>query len=155
MLARPPASDDDTRRRMVRQRRRDTEPEQIVRRVIHALGHRFRLGNRDLPGSPDIANRSRKWGVFVHGCFWHQHEGCPRATLPKRNRAWWKQKFRDNRRRDAKKLAALEAEGYLVVTVWECETEDTRALGKRLARALATLRRRPLRPPGRARRSPT
>lgn len=153
----PPASDADTRRRMLDQRRTDTGPERIVRQVLAAMGHRFRLANRDLPGSPDIANRSRKWAVFVHGCFWHQHPGCPRATVPKRNRAWWTEKFRDNRRRDARKVGALEALGYCVLTVWECETCDLRELGRKLARALPTPRR-PLRAiprPARARRFPT
>jgi len=122
---------------MLDQRRADTAPERIVRQVLAALGHRFRLANRDLPGSPDVANRSRKWAVFVHGCFWHQHPGCPRATVPKRNRAWWLEKFRDNRRRDDRKVEALEALGFRVLTVWECQTADERALGHRLRRELS------------------
>ncbi|MBP9825308.1 MAG: DNA mismatch endonuclease Vsr [Thermoanaerobaculia bacterium] len=138
---------------MLRQKRSDTGPERVVRKILSALSQRYRLANRDLPGSPDLANRSRKWAVFVHGCYWHQHRGCPGATLPKRNRDWWKAKFRANRRRDAKKAKALEDEGFRVLTIWECETKDVRALGKRLARALST--RRPLPPPGRARHSPT
>jgi len=121
---------------MLDQRRSDTAPERIVRRVLAAQGHRFRLANRDLPGSPDIANRARKWAVFVHGCFWHHHLGCPRATVPKRNRAWWLEKFRDNRRRDDRKVEALEALGYRVLTVWECETADERTLARRLRRLL-------------------
>lgn len=137
MVRRPPsASDADTRVRMLDQRRSDTAPERIVRRVLAAQGHRFRLANRDLPGSPDIANRARKWAVFVHGCFWHHHLGCPRATVPKRNRAWWLEKFRDNRRRDDRKVEALEALGYRVLTVWECETADERTLARRLRRLL-------------------
>jgi len=126
---------------MLRQKRSDTGPERIVRRILSVLGHRFRLANRDLPGSPDLANRSRKWAIFVHGCYWHQHRGCPRATIPKRNRDWWKAKFRDNRRRDERKTKALEAVGYTVVTVWECETQSTLALGRRLRRELPRARR--------------
>jgi DNA mismatch endonuclease (patch repair protein) len=121
---------------MLRQRRVDTGPEQTVRRILHGLGHRFRIGNRDLPGSPDVANRSRKWAVFVHGCFWHQHPGCPRATVPKRNRAWWREKFLDNQKRDAKKCAELERLGFRALVVWECETVDERALTRRLRRLL-------------------
>lgn len=126
---------------MLRQKRSDTGPERVVRRILSALGHRFRLANRDLPGSPDLANRSRKWAIFVHGCYWHQHRGCPRATIPKRNRDWWKAKFRDNRRRDERKTKALEEEGYTVVTVWECETQSTLELGRRLRRELPRARR--------------
>lgn len=121
---------------MLRQKRSDTRPEQIARRALHALGHRFRIGNRDLPGSPDAANRARKWAVFVHGCFWHQHPGCTRATVPKRNRDWWRSKFRDNQRRDDRKKTELEQLGFRVVIVWECETADPRALSRRLRRLL-------------------
>lgn len=128
---------------MLRQKRSDTAPERVVRRILSDLGHRFRLANRDLPGSPDLANRSRKWAIFVHGCYWHQHRGCPRATIPKRNRDWWKAKFRDNRRRDERKTRALEEEGYLVLTVWECETESAPELGRRLRRELPRARRMP------------
>ena len=137
----PPASDRETRERMLRQKRSDTAPERVVRRILSTLGHRFRLDNRDLPGSPDLANRSGKWAMFVHGCYWHQHRGCPRATIPKRNRDWWKAKFRDNRRRDARKTRALEEEGYTVVTVWECETRRAPELGRRLRRELPRARR--------------
>jgi len=125
---------------MLRQKRSDTAPERIVRQVLSALGHRFRLANRDLPGSPDLANRSKGWAIFVHGCYWHQHRGCPRATLPKRNRDWWNEKFRDNRRRDARKTRALERAGYTVVTVWECETGNAPELGRRLRRELPRAR---------------
>lgn len=121
---------------MVRQKRVDTGPERIVRGILHALGLRFRLENRDLPGSPDIANRARRWAVFVHGCYWHQHEGCPRATVPKRNRAWWRAKFRANRKRDDRKRAELESAGYRSLVVWECETRDEMALTRRLRRLL-------------------
>jgi DNA mismatch endonuclease (patch repair protein) len=79
------------------------------------------VNNRDLPGSPDIANRSKKWAVFVHGCFWHRHDGCPRTTMPRRNREFWAEKFRANIRRDRKVIERLEACGYLVLIVWECE----------------------------------
>jgi len=95
--------------------------------------------NRDLPGSPDIANRARKWAVFVHGCFWHRHVGCKRTTTPTRNRSFWIEKFRANIARDARVQAVLRSEGYRVIVVWECETEDVIHLRK-LHRALAKLR---------------
>jgi len=116
-------------------RQKGTTPELAVRRALHAMGLRFRVDNRDLPGSPDIANRARAWAIFVHGCYWHRHPGCKRTTNPKRNRAFWEQKFETNRKRDAGAQRALRAHGFRVVVVWECETEreDFR---KRLERKL-------------------
>ena len=142
----PPASDPSTWRRMTQQRRGGTRPEVAVRRLLHALGHRFRIGNRDLPGSPDIANRSRKWAVFVHGCYWHGHAGCERATVPKRHREFWLQKFRENRARDVRKGQELEDLGYRVSVFWECECDDLKALRTRLRRAVPS----PAQPKGRA-----
>lgn len=128
----PPASDEDALRRMRRQRQKDTKPELLVRRLVHALGHRFRLGNRDLPGSPDLANRSRRWAIFVHGCYWHAHQGCPRHTVPKRNRDFWLKKFAANRARDQRAEQLLRDRGFAVLVVWECEINDPRTLGERL-----------------------
>jgi DNA mismatch endonuclease (patch repair protein) len=118
-------------------RQHGTSAEELVRALLAKLGHAFRTKNRDLPGSPDVANRTRRWAVFVHGCFWHSHAGCPRATVPKRNRAFWEEKFEQNRARDARMIAALRKLGYLVVILWECEIE-TRAsvVERRLARRL-------------------
>lgn len=107
--------------RMKRVRRSDTEPERIVRGILRGLGHHYRLRNADLPGSPDMANRLRRWAVFVHGCFWHGHEGCKRAALPERNRSFWEAKIRRNRLRDQRSAEQLERDGYRVVTIWECE----------------------------------
>jgi len=95
-----------------------------VRRILYSLGHRYRVQNRNLPGSPDIANRSRRWAIFVHGCYWHRHAGCKKATTPKRNSEFWKAKFERNVQRDASAVRELEAMGFRVVTVWECETAD-------------------------------
>jgi DNA mismatch endonuclease (patch repair protein) len=116
--------DANTSARLGRIRQHGTAAELAVRRLLHSLGRRFRVHNRDLPGSPDIANRSRKWVVFVHGCFWHRHIGCKRATTPSRNRDFWLQKFEANAARDVRVQAALREHGYRVVVVWECETED-------------------------------
>lgn len=131
-MKRPPASSADAAARMKRQRLHGTKPELRVRRLLHQLGFRYRTKNRDLPGSPDLANRKRRWAVFVHGCYWHHHEGCPRATIPKANSEFWMEKFRRNRERDRTKEAALEALGYHVVVVWECELREEAPLVSRL-----------------------
>lgn len=107
---------------MARIRARDTQPEIFVRRLLHKQGYRFRLHAKDLPGQPDIVFRGRKKAIFVHGCFWHCHEGCKRASMPKTRTAYWKPKLEANRKRDAKSLSALEEMGWRVMIVWECET---------------------------------
>ncbi len=116
-------TDARTSARMRQIRQRDTGAELVVRRWLWHRGVRFTTHNRDLPGSPDLANRSKKWGVFVHGCFWHGHEGCKKATIPKRNSEFWRQKLVENRSRDARKEEALRQLGYNVVVVWECDAE--------------------------------
>jgi len=123
-------------RLMKRVRQAHTPPERAVRRILYDLGVRYRLHAKDLPGRPDIVNRSRRWAVFVHGCYWHAHEGCPRWRLPKRNRGFWAEKFEANRRRDRRKIAELEDLGFEVLVVWECETRDRDTLRERLVRAL-------------------
>jgi DNA mismatch endonuclease (patch repair protein) len=130
--------DKQTSERMAGVRHKDTKPELIVRRVLHELGHHYRVRNRDLSGSPDIANRRRGWVVFVHGCYWHRH-GCKATTTPKRNREFWEAKFRRNIERDAQRIQALRDEGYQVVVVWECETKKRLdALRDRLKQELAS-----------------
>jgi len=113
--------------RMARIRQTGTTPELRVRRACTLLGMHYRIQNRDLPGSPDLANRSRRWVIFVHGCYWHRHEGCYRSTIPKTNQTYWLAKFERNCARDREVCAALQARKYSVLIVWECETED--ALG--------------------------
>lgn len=110
----------------------DTRPEMLVRRLIHRLGYRYRLHQKDLPGRPDLVFRARRKILFVHGCFWHSHAGCPRATVPKENRAFWTEKLTKNAVRDAKQLAALEAAGWHTLVIWECETRDVGSLTRRL-----------------------
>jgi DNA mismatch endonuclease, patch repair protein len=117
---------------MRRVRQRGTAAECEVRRLLHATGARFRSNASSLPGRPDIANVSRHRVIFVHGCFWHDHEGCSRATKPKRNAEFWRKKFRDNRQRDRRKVQELKAAGFEVLTVWECELDDPVRLKKRL-----------------------
>jgi len=104
-------------------RQRDTKPELDLRRALHGLGFRFRVHPRNLPGRPDIVLAKWKSVVFVHGCYWHRHEGCARATTPKRNQSFWKSKFAANVDRDAKKAAELRALGWRVLVSWECEVE--------------------------------
>jgi DNA mismatch endonuclease (patch repair protein) len=118
-------------------RQHDTSAERLVCRILSRLGHRYRSKNRDLPGSPDIANRSRRWAVFVHGCFWHRHSGCVRTTTPKRNRLFWEEKFAQNQRRDARVRAALRKLGFTTIVVWECQVENDESLvSRRLARRI-------------------
>ena len=109
-----------------------SRPELLVHRLLHSAGLRFRTRNRDLPGSPDVANRSKRWAVFVHGCFWHHHPGCRRATTPSRNRAFWRSKFRANRRRDRRVVSELEQAAFTVAIVWECEVAEQRLVRERL-----------------------
>lgn len=132
--------DSQTSRRLAGIRQHGTSAELRVRQVLHSLGHRFRISNRDLPGSPDIANRTKKWVVFVHGCFWHRHPGCNRATTPTRNRAFWLRKFEQNVARDSRVARLLRRERYRVIFVWECQIEldaaqVKRALHRKLTRA--------------------
>ena len=107
---------------MSRVRQSGTAPELEVRRAAREIALRLTQSNRDLPGSPDLANRKRKIAIFVHGCYWHQHVGCRKATVPKTNRSFWLAKFERNQARDQAAIAALQAQGYSVLVVWECET---------------------------------
>jgi DNA mismatch endonuclease (patch repair protein) len=124
--------DDATSARMAGIRQKDTKPELIVRRIVRRLGFGYRTSNRELPGSPDLANRRRKWAMFVHGCFWHRHPGCRLTTTPKRNQEFWLAKFERNQQRDRQNEAELQALGFQVITVWECETRDPERLAARL-----------------------
>lgn len=110
----------------------DTAPELIVRRLVYALGYRFRLHKRDLPGKPDLVFIGRRKIIFVHGCFWHGHD-CPRgARAPKTNTEYWHSKITRNRERDAEHIARLAALGWRTLIVWECELSDQTALVHRL-----------------------
>jgi DNA mismatch endonuclease, patch repair protein len=99
----------------------DTTPERLVRRVLTGLGYSYRLNRSDLPGRPDVVFASRKKVIFVHGCFWHRHRRCSRATMPARNEALWQEKFDKTVRRDQQQRRALELDGWQVLVVWECE----------------------------------
>lgn len=116
-------SDYATSERMKGVRTRDTKPELRVRELARALGLHYRVRNRDLPGSPDLANRKRGWAIFVHGCYWHRHPGCKKASTPSRNRAFWQAKFDANVARDARDMKELRAAGFRTLVIWECETK--------------------------------
>lgn len=117
---------------------RDTKPEMRVRRALHAAGLRYRLHDRRLPGSPDLVFPSRRVVLFVHGCFWHRHAGCPAARLPKSRLDFWEPKLAANVLRDQRQREALEAIGWTVLVIWECETRDLSALSD-LAQKIRTV----------------
>jgi len=111
-----------TRSRMMKGiRSKNTLPEMIVRKYLHAHGFRYRLHTRNLPGSPDLVLPMYRAAIFVHGCFWHRHAGCKFATTPANNAERWKSKFDGNVERDARKENMLRAAGWRVIVVWECE----------------------------------
>jgi len=107
---------------------KNTKPEMVVRKAIHAMGYRFRLHRRDLPGTPDIVLPRLRKVVLVHGCFWHRHAGCKYAYMPKSNVIFWLDKFDANVRRDRTAVEALKSMRWDVLTIWECETRDSQRL---------------------------
>ena len=122
---------------MSRVRSKDTGPEMRVRRAVHGLGYRFRLHHRKLPGCPDLVLPRLKSVIFVHGCFWHRHEGCAKASMPRSRKDYWLDKFARNVSRDRKAKVALKAWGWRVLVVWECQTKDAAKLQVRLRRYLS------------------
>lgn len=117
---------------------KNTTPELRVRRRLHALGFRFRLHRRDLPGTPDIVLPRHKAVILVHGCFWHQHPGCRRAARPRTRQDYWLPKLDRNVSRDAKAVAALEALGWRVLVLWECELRESKELDAVLHQFIGT-----------------
>lgn len=113
---------------------KNSSPELAVRTILHALGLRFRLHRRDLPGTPDIVLPKYRTAIFVHGCFWHRHLWCRYASIPKTRQDYWLPKFAANVERDARKSSQLKELGWRVLVVWECETRDREALKARLRR---------------------
>ncbi len=113
-------------------RRENTGPELAVRKAAHRLGLRFRLYRKDLPGTPDLIFPKHRTCLFVHGCFWHRHPGCVKASTPKSRRDYWLPKFERNVERDRDNEEALRRLGWRVVTIWECETRDPEGLEDRL-----------------------
>lgn len=123
---------DEVRQRMRRVGSKDTAPEKVVRRLLWSLGFRYRLYQHDLPGKPDIVFKGRRKVIFVHGCFWHRHPGCRRATFPKAHSEFWKMKFDATVERDKETLNKLEQLGWSSLVVWECETKHLDPLALKL-----------------------
>ena len=109
---------------MSRIRSKNTKPELIVRKVLHNSGIRYRLHARNLPGKPDLSNKSKIFAIFVNGCFWHQHKGCKRASIPKSNTDYWIPKLEKNVNRFKENLDRLDTMGYRTAVIWECEVND-------------------------------
>jgi DNA mismatch endonuclease (patch repair protein) len=118
-------------------RSKGMKPELAVRRLVHSLGYRYRLHRTDLPGTPDLVFVSHRKVIFVHGCFWHAHR-CRHAHFPKSNVDYWKRKLQGNRKRDAKNLKALTAQGWRSLVIWECEIKDQNAVARRVKAFLRT-----------------
>jgi DNA mismatch endonuclease (patch repair protein) len=112
----------------------NTKPELAVRSFLHRAGLRFRLHSRSLPGTPDVVLPRWRTVVFVHGCFWHRHPGCPKAYTPKSNKAFWMTKFRRNVARDEMAVRSLRKAGWRIFTLWECQVTPNKL--KRLANAI-------------------
>jgi DNA mismatch endonuclease (patch repair protein) len=117
---------------MSRVKQKGTANELIVRQALHSLGGRFRVNRRALPGSPDVSSERRRKAIFVNGCFWHAHRGCSKATLPKSNSEFWRDKLNANVERDARKITELRRLKFDVLVVWECELPRLERLRKRL-----------------------
>jgi DNA mismatch endonuclease, patch repair protein len=123
----------------------DTKPELRVRRAVHQSGLRYRLHVKNLPGRPDLVFPSLRVALFVHGCFWHRHEACSAARLPKSRLEFWIPKLAENSARDQRQQLALAALGWDVLVIWECETKDPRELRKLVSRLKQRQRRARLR----------
>ncbi len=117
---------------MRRIRKTDSGPELVVRRLAHRLGFRYRLYRRDLPGTPDLAFPKLRKAIFVNGCFWHQHNGCRLARLPKTRLEYWLPKLERTTARDMASRSALDAIGWRVLVVWECETAQPASLSGKI-----------------------
>jgi DNA mismatch endonuclease (patch repair protein) len=129
---------------MSRIRSRDTQPERMVRSMLHRQGLRFRVNVRSLPGSPDIVLSRYRCVVFVHGCFWHRHQGCKYTTTPKTRSAFWQHKFAANIARDIEVRRKLRQLGWRVCLIWQCEIRSSSVLQSKVNAVVRqiTLRRR-------------
>jgi len=128
---------------MARIKGKHTQPELAVRKIVAALGYRYRLHGKGLPGSPDLVFASARKAIFVHGCFWHRHAAktCKLATTPKTRIDYWSEKFDGNRRRDARNRAALARAGWKSLVVWECQLRDMERASRRIQRFLGRRRK--------------
>jgi DNA mismatch endonuclease (patch repair protein) len=121
---------------MARVRSKDSRPELAVRKIVFALGYRYRLHARALPGCPDLVFRPIRKVIFVHGCFWHRHSNCALARMPKSRIDFWTTKLEGNRNRDNRNKRSLAREGWKVLTIWECQLRDASRVAKRIRRFL-------------------
>lgn len=117
-------------------RSKDTQPELFVRRLVFAMGYRYRLHGKGLPGRPDLVFRGAGKVIFVHGCFWHRHSSCALARLPKSREHFWIPKLEANRTRDERNKRSLARAGWKVMTIWECELGRPDRLRNRIGRFL-------------------
>lgn len=115
----------------------NTTPERAIRSLLHKLGYRYRLHSKKLSGRPDLVFPGRKKVIFVHGCFWHGHEGCLKGKLPKSNLDYWQPKLEGNKRRDLENRRKLESEGWGVLVLWQCELKNVEKLKSRVTEFLA------------------
>ena len=106
---------------MSRIRSTDTKPEMLVRRYLHSQGFRYKLHDKSLPGKPDIVLPKYKTVIFIHGCFWHGHEGCKYYKVPKTRTEWWLNKINRNKANDVKAILTLQANGWRILNIWECD----------------------------------
>lgn len=111
---------------------KNTRPEMLIRRLVHGAGYRYRLHGAKLPGKPDLVFASRRKVIFVHGCFWHRHDHCALARMPKSNQDFWMAKLEGNKERDAANQRKLREMGWEVMVVWECELRDMNAVLERI-----------------------
>jgi DNA mismatch endonuclease, patch repair protein len=125
-------------RNMAAIRGKNTKPEMVVRKIVHRFGYRYRLHRRELPGTPDLVFTRLRKIINVHGCFWHMHKCRYGRVTPKTNADFWQTKRKGNVARDTNARRRLRADGWQILTVWECETKDAQALRSRLQTFLAT-----------------
>lgn len=119
-------------RNMARIGSKDTKPEMLVRRLVHAMGFRYRLHVKDLPGKPDLVFRGRKKVIFVHGCFWHQHKGCREGRVPTSRESYWVPKLARNADRDQEHTRALKLLGWRALVLWECQLSDRKEVERKV-----------------------
>jgi DNA mismatch endonuclease (patch repair protein) len=131
-----PLTPEERSERMSRVRGKNTKPEMLVRGLIFSMGYRYRLHDNKLPGTPDIVFQKRKKAIFVHGCFWHRHEGCPLCRLPKTKLDFWVPKLEGNKERDFENQKKLSELGWKYFVIWECQLQDRQALKDRIKKFL-------------------
>lgn len=121
---------------MARIKSKHTNPELIIRSLVHRLGYRYRLHWKNLPGKPDLVFAKRRKVIFINGCFWHRHKNCKFAQIPKSNIEYWKIKFEQNQKRDARNQEKLKKLGWSILVLWECQIKNIEALRGKIKRFL-------------------